>query len=159
MTEVERIVDQMQRAFDSKAWCGSSLREVLSDVTAKEAAAKPLPRSLSIWEMVLHLAAWKGAVRQRIEGERVVLPVDGDFPPVPVVSEEAWRNSLELLEQRHRELRETVAALPDSRLDGPVVEGMATVYVTLHGSLQHDLYHASQMALLKKAQRQPPAVG
>jgi uncharacterized damage-inducible protein DinB len=158
MTEVERITDQMQRAFEGKAWCGTALREVLSDVTADEAAAKPLPRSLSIWEMVLHLAAWKGAIRQRVLGERVVVPADGDFPPVPDVSEETWRGSLELLERRHRELQETVAALPDSRLDEAVVEGMASVYVTRHGILQHDLYHASQMALLKKAQRQPSAV-
>ena len=154
MTEVERIVDQMQRAFEGRAWCGSSLREVLADITAEEAAAKPLPRSLSIWQMVLHLAAWKGAVRQRICGERVVLPVEGDFPPVPQATEDAWKAALDLLERRHRELQETVAALPDSRLDEAVAEGMASVYVTLHGSLQHDLYHGSQMALLKKAQRQ-----
>ncbi len=158
MSEVERIADQMQRAFDGNAWCGSSLGQVLADITPEEAAAKPIPQALSIWQMVLHLAAWKGAVRQRIGGERVVLPVDGDFPPVPETSEETWQETLRLLERRHRELQETIASLPDTRLDEPVVEGMASVYVTLHGCVQHDLYHASQMALLKKAQRQAAVV-
>ena len=158
MTEVERIADQMKRAFDGRAWCGSSLRQVLADVTAEEAAAKPIPNALSIWQMVLHLAAWKGAVRQRIEGERVVLPVEGDFPPVPEATEDAWKSTLDLLARRHEELQATVASLPESRLDEAVAEGMTSVYVTLHGSLQHDLYHASQMALLKKAQRQSSAV-
>jgi len=153
MTEVGRIIDQMRRAFDGKAWCGSSLRAVLADVTAKEAASKPIPNALSIWEMVLHLAAWKGAVRQRLARERVTLPVDGDFPPVKDTSEESWRSALKVLERRHEELQKSVAELADSRLDEPVVEGMATAYVTLHGSLQHDLYHASQIALLKKMQR------
>jgi uncharacterized damage-inducible protein DinB len=153
MTEVERISDQMQRAFYGKAWCGSALREVLADVTPQEAASKPIPNARSIWQMVLHLAAWKGAVRQRLAGEAVKLPVDGDFPPVSDTSEESWKNALALLERRHEELRAAVAGFTDSRLDEPVVEGMASAYVTLHGSLQHDLYHGSQIALLKKMQR------
>jgi uncharacterized damage-inducible protein DinB len=153
MTEVERILEQMRRAFDGEAWCGSSLRAVLADVTPEEAASKPIPNGLSIWEMVLHLAAWKGAVRQRLAGERIKLPVEGDFPPVKDRSEETWRSALRLLERRQEELQRAVAGVADSRLDEPIVEGMASVYVTLHGSLQHDLYHASQIALLKKMQR------
>lgn len=153
MTEVERIIDLMQRAFGGKAWCGSSLRAVLADVTPQEAAAKPISNALSIWEMVLHLAAWKGAVRQRLAGERIKLPVDGDFPPVGETGETAWKNALELLERRQEELRDAVAGVTDSQLNEPIVEGMASVYVTLHGGLQHDLYHASQIALLKKMQR------
>ena len=153
MTEVERITDQMQRAFYGKAWCGSALREVLADVTPQEAASKPIANALSIWQMVLHLAAWKGAVRGRLAGEAVRLPVEGDFPPVPETSEESWKSTLMLLERRHEELRAAVGTVADSRLDEPVVEGMASVYVTLHGSIQHDLYHGSQIALLKKMQR------
>ena len=153
MREVERIIDQMRRAFYGRAWCGTALREVLADVTAAEAAAKPIPGGLGIWEMVLHLAAWKGAVRRRLAGERVRLPPDGDFPEVGETGEARWAAALELLGRRHEELLEAAAALDDARLDEPVAEGMATAYVTLHGSLQHDLYHGSQMALLKKMQR------
>jgi uncharacterized damage-inducible protein DinB len=89
MTEVERIVDQMRRSFYGKAWCGSALHEVLADVTAEEAAAKPIRDALSIWEMVLHLAAWKGEVRQRLAGERVRLPAEGDFPPMSATGGDA----------------------------------------------------------------------
>ena len=153
MNEVERIADQMRRAFEGGAWCGSALKEVLKDVTPEEAAARPIPDGLGIWQMVLHLAAWKGAVRRRLEGFPVKLPEEGDFPPVEDTSAEAWAAALSLLERRHAELIEAVKGVPESRLDEPVVEGMSSVYVTLHGSLQHDLYHGSQMALLKKMQR------
>jgi uncharacterized damage-inducible protein DinB len=153
VSEVERIMDQMKRAFTGKAWCGTALREVLADVTAEEAAAKPIPNGLSIWEMVLHLAAWKGAVRERLEGRAIKLPSDGDFPPVTDTSEQSWKRALSRLDERQEELLRAVAVIPDSRLDSPVAQGMASVYVTLHGSLQHDLYHGSQAALLKKMQR------
>lgn len=153
MSEVERISDQMRRAFEGGAWCGSALKEVLADVTPEEAAARPIPNGLGIWQMVLQLAAWKGAVRRRLEGYAVKLPEEGDFPPVEDTSADAWAAALALLERRHAELSEAVAGVADERLDEPVAEGMSSVYVTLHGSLQHDLYHGSQMALLKKMQR------
>jgi hypothetical protein len=35
-------------------------------------------------------------------------------------------------------------------LNEPVYEGKSSVYVTLHGVIQHDLYHAGQIAMLKK---------
>lgn len=154
MNEVERIAEQMRRAFERGAWCGSALSEVLADVTPEEAAAHPVPGGLSIWQMVLHLAAWKRAVRQRLEGRRVRLPEEGDFPEVGETTAEGWRAALALLARRHVELLGALAELDPARLDEPIVEGMSTVYATLHGSLQHDLYHGSQMALIKRLQRQ-----
>ena len=48
-----------------------------------------------------------------------------------------------------------IAALDDSKLDRPIIENAETpfssVYVTVHGVVQHDLYHAGQIAILKKA--------
>ena len=48
-------------------------------------------------------------------------------------------------------LVKAIARVPESRLDEPILEGMSSVYVTLHGVIQHDLYHAGQIAMLKKA--------
>jgi hypothetical protein len=53
----------------------------------------------------------------------------------------------------HEELVAAVAALADSRLDEivPGKEGAYyTFYYMLHGVVQHELYHAGQIALLKK---------
>jgi uncharacterized damage-inducible protein DinB len=151
MTEVERIRDQLRRAYEGDAWCGSSLREALSGVTAERAARRPVRDAHTIWELVLHVAAWNGAVRRRLEGEPVREPAEGDFPPVTDASEAAWAGALETLAESHRRLQGAIARLDDSRLEEPVVEGMSSAYVTLHGVVQHGLYHAAQISLLKKA--------
>jgi uncharacterized damage-inducible protein DinB len=39
----------------------------------------------------------------------------------------------------------------ESRLNEPILQGLSSVYVTVHGVIQHDLYHAGQIAMLKKA--------
>ena len=149
--EVKRIADQLRRAFEGEAWHGPSLRELLTGVTAEMAAAKPIANAHSIWEIALHIAAWENAVRRRLEGEAVDLPAEEDWPKVTATSEAAWKKTLEALETSNTRLRETISRLTDSQLENKVAGQNHTMYFTLHGIIQHDLYHAGQIALLKKA--------
>jgi len=158
MPEIERIKEQMARAFKAEAWCGSSLQEALVGVTAERAAARPVANAHSIWEIVLHVAAWKKAISQRLAGQHVALPEEGDWPAVAETSPAAWQETLKLLDERHAQLQHIVESLTDAQLDNflgreqdRTTGGGVTHYVTLHGILQHDLYHAAQIAILKKA--------
>jgi uncharacterized damage-inducible protein DinB len=151
MDEIQRIDEQLRRAFEGQAWHGPSLRELLADVTAEQATAKPVPGAHSMWEIVQHIAAWHEGVRRRLEGERVELSADEDWPPVASTPEAAWQEALAVLERTHTELRRTMSRLTDARLQELVIGTDDSVEVMLHGLIQHDLYHAGQIALLKKA--------
>jgi len=151
MTEVERIADQLQRAFDGDAWHGPSLIALLEDVTASQAAARTVSNAHSIWELVSHIAAWERAGLRRLGGDRAELSDDENFPSTVHASEQAWVQTKEALKSGHDELHQAVIALDDSRLEQPIVPGLSTIYVTLHGIVQHTLYHAGQIAILKKA--------
>jgi uncharacterized damage-inducible protein DinB len=153
MSEAARIADQLRRAFDGEAWHGDSMFEILKGVTAAQAAARPIAGAHTIWELVLHIAAWDGAVLRRMGGVEVTLSDAENFPPVKDASEAAWREALAQVRRVHENLVKTVADLPDSRLDDkvPGKEGAHyTFYYILHGVVQHELYHAGQIALLKK---------
>jgi len=150
-SEVQRIQNQLQRAFEGDAWHGPSLLELLADVDAAKAAARPIAGAHSIWELVLHIAAWDKAVTNRLIGGRGEVPDEENFPLVNDTSEAAWQKTLETLKQNHRSLSEAVGNVAEARLDDPIVAGMSSVYNHLHGVIQHDLYHAGQIAILKKA--------
>jgi uncharacterized damage-inducible protein DinB len=153
MSEAARIADQLRRAFAGEAWHGDSVFEILEGVTASRAAARPIKSAHTIWELVLHIAAWDGAVLRRMGGVAVTLSDAENFPPVKDASDAAWRETLAQVRRVHEELISAVAALPDSRLDEvvPGKEGAHyTFYYMLHGVVQHELYHAGQIALLKK---------
>jgi len=76
------------------------MQELLADVTAATAAARPLSDAHSIWEIVLHIATWEEVVRRRLQGEVVThLPSEQDWPPVQDISEAAWRKVLDDLKQ------------------------------------------------------------
>ena len=153
MTEIERILDQLRRAFEGEAWHGPSVCEVLAGVTAEQAHARPLANAHSIWELVHHIVVWESVGRRRLEGDRAQIDISSpeDWPPADDTSEAAWEQAKAVLDRGHQALREAIARVPESRLDEPIFEGMSTVYVTLHGVIQHDLYHAGQIAMLKKA--------
>src|ERR1043166_642242 len=150
MTENKRIADQLKRAFEGEAWHGPALSELLVNVTAREAAAKPLPGAHSVWEIVLHIIGTEGLVCERLEGKPRVLSTEEDWPPVRETSDEAWRATLQTLNDVHERLQRLVLLAPEDRLDEPIVQGFSSIYATLHGAVQHNLYHAGQIAVLKK---------
>ena len=127
--------------------------EILEGVTAAQAASRPIARAHTIWELVLHIAGWDGAVLRRMGGAAVTLSDAENFPVVTDASEAAWREALAEVRRVHEKLVEAVATFPDSRL-AEMVPGKKgahyTFYYMLHGVAQHELYHAGQIALLKK---------
>ena len=149
-SESARLADQLRRAFYGPAWHGPALLQLLKDVNAQTAAASPLPSAHNIWELVLHIAAWDGAALSRIGGKKAQLKGKQNFPPMPEVTEEAWREAVAQAKRMHDELVKTVASLPDSRLREIVPGKRYDFYHMLHGVAQHELYHAGQIAVLKK---------
>lgn len=148
-SETTRIADQLRRAFTGSAWHGPSVLELLKDVDATTAAAKPVRDRHSIWELVLHIAAWDDAVRRRLGGTKLKLTARQNFPRVPKATEAAWRKAVEQVKRTHDALVKTVASLPDSRLWDRVPGKGHDLYFMLHGVIQHELYHAGQIAILK----------
>ena len=150
-SEAVRIADQLRRAFDGSAWHGPALLELLKDVDAATAAAKPLADVHSIWELVLHIAAWDEAGLHRLSGEKWQPVGLLNFPRMTTVTEGAWRKAIAATKRTHETLVKTVARLPDSRLWERVPGKRYDFYHLLHGIAQHELYHAGQIAILKKA--------
>lgn len=154
ISEAALIADQLRRAFDGDAWHGPALLELLEDVDSGTAAAKPLADVHSIWELVLHIAAWDGAALKRLAGKKCQLKGEQNFPRMPEPTDDTWRAAVQKAKLTHEELVGTVAGLSEKQLREQVPGKRYDFYHMLHGVAQHELYHAGQIAILKKA-RQP----
>lgn len=142
---------QLRHAFDGDAWHGPAVLELLADIDAATAAAKPMAGVHSIWELVLHIEVWDDAAMRRLDG-KVWQPEGTDnFPIPPKPTVEAWRKTVAEVKRTHERLVKTVEALPESRLWDQVPGKKYDFYFMLHGIAQHELYHAGQIAILKKA--------
>jgi uncharacterized damage-inducible protein DinB len=153
MSEIAFIADQLNRAFDGEAWHGPALMEILDDVDARAAAARPINKAHCIWELVIHLAGWEQVVARRLQGQAATLTDVQNFGHVDSSTEHAWQSAVAVLRQNHAELVKLVSALPESRLTDRVPGKDYDVRFMLYGAVQHAAYHAGQIAILKRARR------
>jgi len=151
MKEVRRVVDQMERAYRGEAWHGPSLREVLAGVTGRQAFHRPLRHGHTIAELVLHLTAWIKAPADAITGTPMppVIPAI-DWPTPAASTARTWRLAIDGLDRAHRLLVSRARRLTDPQLRRIVPGRKYDFYFLLHGVIQHNLYHAGQIAVLKK---------
>lgn len=155
-----RLADQLERAFRGGAWHGPALMEILSDLPLESARWRPNATSHSIAEIVGHLTYWLEDTSRQMLGESRPQGEPGqDWGHPKLDSEAAWQEAVAALEGAHVRLRAEVLQLSESRLDEARPGSDTTFRGLLLGTLQHNAYHAGQMALLRKlaeaAGRQP----
>ncbi|HEV3039931.1 MAG TPA: DinB family protein [Candidatus Angelobacter sp.] len=151
-TQCLRIADQLHRAFDGDPWHGSPVREILSGLSEGQASKHVLASGHSIWELVNHVNRWERAALGAINGVPMPQspPPEVDWPAPSPGNETAWKSSVDQLFTTNKQLVEAIKGLQDSRLQETVPGRSYDFYYLLLGIIQHGLYHAGQMAILRK---------
>lgn len=160
MNPIAQHLDEIRRSYHGNAWHGPSLREALADVSAAEAAQRPIDAH-SIWEITLHVTAWIEEVTGRLRGGSPSTPERGDWPIIADTAETSWAEALSALGSAQHALEEAIERFPPEHLaslvGGPVRDAPLGTGVSfssmLDGLAQHNAYHAGQIALLKRAVR------
>jgi len=147
MRLVERTIEELNRSWNGNPWYGPSLRPMLDGITEEQARAHPLKNAHSILELVAHSAFWMEMTVKRLEGFTGEATKEQDWRDVSKLS---WREALADLEKRYTALLDRLARLNDEQMNAPARKHM-TVYAVLIGVIEHNVYHAGQIALLKKA--------
>jgi uncharacterized damage-inducible protein DinB len=150
MAERQRTLELLDRAFRARAWHGPALLETLDGVTPAMAAQRAMKGAHTIWELVDHVASWNVIVAERLAGGQPHVSPELNFPKTPQPSAAAWKKSLARLAASQRTFRAAVAKFPPSQV-GRIRPGTKTSWnVLIHGQVQHQLYHAGQIALLRR---------
>lgn len=157
MSEKRRILDLLDRAHREQAWHGPAMLETLAGLTAATAAKHPMEGVHSIWELVEHVASWNEIVARRLAGETPKVTPEWNFPPVTRTTPAAWKATLRRLARTHARFRREVDRFPAAKL-GRKRPGLDHTWnVLIHGQIQHVLYHAGQIAMLRRALGKPVA--
>ena len=145
----KRILDE---GYGPGAWHGNDMKAALADVTPKLAYWRPAPGRHNIWELTVHAAYWKYAVRRRLTGEKrgSFAEKGSNFFARPAAGK-SWEADVALLVHEHALLREEIARLRDADLGERV--GRWTRAAMLRGIASHDLYHCGQIQALKRLMR------
>ena len=148
MSEIEIIKDRIERVLHGNAWHGTSIKELLADITAKQAARYPIANAHSIWEIVHHISCWHRSVKRRLRGENYHPSDSENWKPVTEVSDQAWEAAKEDMYQSAEELILELNSVVD--LNDQVFDRPFSYSIMLNGLVEHDTYHAGQIAMLCK---------
>ena len=151
MREVrELLLANLDAAYETRGWHGTNLRGSIRGLGAADVSWRPGKRRHNIWELTLHAAYWKYAVRRKLTGaKRGSFPMKGSnwFVSPARMNEAAWKEIVALLDREHRALREAVAAMDEETLRDP--KKLRLVY----GVAAHDVYHTGQIQIVKRLLR------
>ena len=154
--EIAALLSSLEQAYERRAWHGPNLRGSLRGLTARQAAWRPAPSRHNVWELVVHAAYWKYAVRRRLLREkRGSFAQKGSnwFARRGSDGEREWRADLDLLECEHRSLCRAVAGLSPRGLHKRSMANGFSPFDMILGVAFHDIYHAGQIQLLKRLQK------
>jgi uncharacterized damage-inducible protein DinB len=157
VSEVDRLVDQLERAICGDAWHAEPVLKILERIPFATADARPSGHVHSIRDIVRHMAAWTDEARRRLNGVPAAEPREGDWPPAAAPGPEAWAAEIDALVGAHNALVQDLRKFTEADLFEPTRDPRnretgdgVTRYVLLHGLVQHHAYHAGQIAILAK---------
>ena len=152
MSDVRRLSNFISRTVSGPMWHGPALSELLANVSADDAATHVIAGAHSIWEIVLHLAAWAEIARARLNETSNAEPhEDESWPPVTGQTKTDWQDAVNRLYTSYRLLAEDAANLELTKLQRTIPGRDHSAQEMLHGIIEHGAYHGGQIAMLKRA--------
>ena len=146
----------LDEGFNKAAWHGPNLLGSLRGLTLSELIYRPSLDGHNIWELAVHCAYWKSTVRGRLIGpRRHAFPLKGSnfLARGKGFTLAQWKSDLALLKREHADLKAAILGLDVATYGDRVGASKHTVRRTILGIAAHDIYHAGQIALLKRMAR------
>jgi|SRR5690606_36991240 len=150
MNESQRIQSLFTDLYHGHPWLDVTLQNTLSRITAAQANQRPISNGNTIWEIVNHLIAWRKNVLKRVQGEVLHTPANNYIEKVENISEEAWKQTLESLENTQKEWLYFLNTFIEADFEKEYPINKLNYYQHIHGIIQHDAYHLGQIVLLMK---------
>lgn len=147
----ERLAGALERTVRGPMWHGPALAELVGGLGAQDAAARGIAGAHSIWELVLHIAAWANIARERLAGTAGTPTAEENFPPIGEPTEPRWRDALVRLETSYDALASAVRRLDEATLAAPTAGLTDPAWVLVQGVVEHGAYHGGQIALLRRS--------
>lgn len=155
MATSPQIAEKFKAVFSGQPWYGNNIYSILEAVTFEIAYERPNGAGHNTMEIALHMLSWTEEIIERMTGAAAKMPASGDWPEAGAPDEQKWPRVVNDIKLLNVNLEKAIQDLPrvqwaalinDQRGTEPVItyEGL------IEGFLQHQVYHAGQIALLTK---------
>jgi uncharacterized damage-inducible protein DinB len=155
MTISEKLQQKLTNALSGQPWYGQPVYTIIEHVTFEAAYEKPQGSAHNIAEIVLHMISWTEEVMDRMNGMNAGVPTSGDWPETGSPDEQKWQNYVNDLKLVNVNLMGIIWNFPEEQWSGLInddrdSEPVTTYEELIDGFIQHQIYHAGQIAILNR---------
>ena len=150
--EMQSIIRNLQNVNAGEPWFGRSVYELLEEIDPSIVYKKPNDNSHSLIELLYHMITWAEFTFKRIEGDKdqdLTAFEQMDWREIkPVVH--TWEKGLKEYKKVHNTIVTLLETKDDEFLKEIVDYRKYNFRFLLNGLIQHNIYHAGQVAYLNK---------
>jgi len=155
MSIADELIEELEKVLSGQPWYGSPIYAILEQVTFETAYEKPGRGGHTIAEIILHMLSWTEEVMDRLNEKPASLPLSGNWPETGSPDEQKWKMWIDDLKLVNVNLIKTIRDFPEENWDKPIIDERGDEPVTTYkelvvGFIQHQVYHAGQIALLNR---------
>jgi uncharacterized damage-inducible protein DinB len=153
-TTSAKLQQELEKVLSGQPWYGSPIYDILDKVTF-ESAFERQGHAHTIVEIILHMFSWTEEVIDRMNEKPASLPVSGNWPDPGDPDENKWQLWIADFKLVNVNLIKTIQGFPEEKwadliIDERPDEPVTTYKELLYGFIQHQVYHAGQVALLNR---------
>ncbi|MBS7567106.1 DinB family protein [Mucilaginibacter sp. Bleaf8] len=155
MKTADQLQAELENVFSGQPWYGTNIYQLIAQVTFEAAYEKPAGSVHNIAGIILHMLGWTEEVINRLEGQPAGIAARGDWPDPGMPDEQKWQQLVSDLKLANVDLIGKMQHLPEDKWEQPINDQRGDEPVTtykglIHGFIQHQIYHAGQIALLNR---------
>jgi uncharacterized damage-inducible protein DinB len=156
MTTASKLQQELENTFLGKPWFGTPIATLITQGSWLSAFTVPANALHSVAHLILHMTGWTEEVISRLQGNTAGDPIRGDWPEPGAASEQKWQQMVIDLDEANGNLIKAIQAFPDDKwgekIDDQrgVFEPVPTYKELVYGLIQHQIYHAGQIAFLNR---------
>ncbi len=150
--ETQSIIQNLENTLSGEPWFGRAVYDLLNDTDETKVYVKPGGTEHSLVEILYHMITWAEFTLSRIDENStgtLSTAEEMDWREInPAVH--TWQAGMDELKAVHKKIIDILKTKDDSFLSGIVEERDYNYRFLLNGLIQHNIYHAGQIAYLKK---------
>ena len=151
-TEVQSIIKELKNIHEGEPWYGKPVIPLLEEVDDVKARLKPSQTAHSATELLYHMVTWSEFTLKRIEGNREAdqdIVEKLDWRQIdPAIH--TWKKGLSDFKTIHNKIIKLLEKKSDDFLSEKVDYRNYNFRFLLNGLIQHNIYHAGQIAYISK---------
>ena len=150
--ETQSIITNLETTLTGEPWFGRAVYTLLDEIDETKVFTKSNDKDHSLIELLWHMNTWAEFTLANLENrssEELKTIEENDWRTIDP-KKHSWKNGMEELKSIHKKIAEILAEKDDNFLKEIVPNRKFNFRFMLNGLIQHNIYHAGQVAYVNK---------